>query len=390
MRVAAPDLGTDVALRAAAAAEVLARRAAEVDREGRFPAEGLQALREQALIGYFVPREFGGLEGDAAGYCAAAAMLGEECLSTAVTWAMHGQQVAVLADTPFGGREAILARIAREGLLVASVTSEYGKGGELLRACAPLADEEGRLRVVRSAPVVSYGREAAYFLITMRGASGTEPVLVLVGREDGEAVAEGEWKAMGMRGTQSIPMRFDALVDPGRVVGDSFREIAARTMIPIGHLGWSAAWLGGARGAFRRVVKHLRNQGASRQRDLASESLRHRLSSLRVSLDLLSAMVADTARRVDALRSAGAPPERYRDPPLVIALNSLKVGASQLSFSVVDGLMEICGLFDGYLEGGDLGLDRVFRDLRSASLMYSNERLLQTSGNLIFVEGGRL
>jgi hypothetical protein len=49
---------------------------------------------------------------------------------------------------------------------------------------------------------------------------------------------------------------------------------------------------------------------------------------------------------------------------------------------VVDGLMEVAGLATGYRRTPESPLERIFRDLRSASLMYSNDRLLLASGRL--------
>jgi acyl-CoA dehydrogenase len=370
---------------------VLRAWAPTADRDNCFPSASVDALRQLGLLGYFIPPELGGVGGSVRTYCDIAATLGEECLSTAVTWAMHCQQVAVLVDGSFAGREAVLADVARNGVLVASVTTEAEKGSELLKAHAPVAEEEGRLRIVRHAPIVSYGAEAGYFLLTMKaGAADGPTVLVLVARGDGEIEVVGEWRAMGMRGTQSAPMRFDVVVDRDHVVGESFRELAVRTMIPIGHLGWAACWFGAARGLLGRVVRHLRAAAAKQRRDITSDALRQRLASLRLSLDLVEAMIATVATRLDAVRDGVEPPDRCGEVGFTIMVNNVKVAGSQLCVAVVDGLMDVAGLFDGYLEEGDLGLERVFRDVRSAPLMYHNDRLLRANGSLLFVEGSRL
>ena len=56
-----------------------------------------------------------------------------------------------------------------------------------------------------------------------------------------------------------------------------------------------------------------------------------------------------------------------------------------MAFDVIDGLMELRG-FPGYTRADKGGLERVFRDLRSAALMFSNDRLLQANGRLMLVE----
>ena len=162
---------------------VLPRWAALVDAENRFPIESVAALRDAGLLGYFIPPELGGIGGDIRTYCDIAELLGRECLSTALIWVMHAHQTAVLVDHRTPAHEPYLREIAEYGVLLASVTSEYGKGGDVLRADAPLVREGTQLRVRRRAPVVSYGAQAGFFLITMRSAEdrpATDVTLVLV------------------------------------------------------------------------------------------------------------------------------------------------------------------------------------------------------------------
>ena len=59
---------------------------------------------------------------------------------------------------------------------------------------------------------------------------------------------------------------------------------------------------------------------------------------------------------------------------------------SRLAFELVDRLVDLCGLAQGYMKNTALDVERVFRDLRSATLMYHNDRLLGANGKLILVE----
>lgn len=374
---------------------VLLPSAAAVDAEGRFPHESVKALRESGLFGLLVPAELGGYEADLATFCSVAAAVGEGCLSTALIYAMHCQQVAVLVDHALEEHARSLRQIVDKGSLVASVTSEIGKGGHLLTAKAPLLMEGSSLRVRRSAPIVSYGEEADLYLITMRSGEDkpdTDVSLVLLNGDDGEIAVEGNWDSMGVRGTQSVPMSFDATVSSRQLVGGlgKFREMAVQTMIPVGHLGWTAAWFGAAKGAYQRFVRQLRSMGARGETDLQSDLFAARLSRVRMHLDMLEALLNEVTRRLDGLRKAEAPLEAYEDYTLNIVVNSLKVAGSELAFSVANGLVELGGLSKGYLRGNSLGLERTFRDLRSAALMYSNDRLLVANGKLIVVEGSHL
>ena len=368
---------------------VLKRWAADVDAKNRFPREGIDALREEGLLGFFVPSKFGGQGGDFKTYCHIAAILGAECLSTALIWSIHCQQVAVLSDHAAKEQSDVLTAIVQKGCLIAGVTTEYGKGGDLLTAQAPLISENGHLRVCRSAPIVSYGAEADFFLITMRSGEDKLPndvSLVLVTPDDGQITVAGEWNAMGMRGTCSVPMKFDVVVDCSRVIGKSARQVALQTMIPAGHLGWTAAWFGAAKGAFKCFVGQLRILEGRGKRKLNSDLFISRLANMRISLDLIEAMLYQATDRIDKLRQNSASLKHYEDVTYNIALNNLKVAGSRLAFSVADELVELSGLSRGYLKDKTLPFERVFRDLRSATLMYSNDRLLEANGKLILVE----
>ncbi|HEY0734201.1 MAG TPA: acyl-CoA dehydrogenase family protein [Herpetosiphonaceae bacterium] len=368
---------------------VLFRWAADVDEQARFPHESVTALREAGLFGYGVPQIYGGLGGNLQTFWRISAALGAGCLSTALIWAMHCQQAAILVDHAAQSYPDVLAEIAKRGALVASVTTERGKGGHLFTADAPLIPDGDGLRLSRFAPVVSYGGEADYFLITARAGEDAPPNdvrLVLATPADGSITPAGDWQVMGMRGTRSGAMQFDLHVSYDRVLDVPFRLIALQSMVPVGHLGWAGAWYGAAKGAVDRCVRQLRGSARQHSRKLTSELFTHRLARLRMSLDLMEAMLNQTADRLDSYRQQDAPPEQYEDITHNIALNNLKVAVSELAFTVVEGLVETVGFAQGYVQEPQIGIERVFRDLRSAALMYSNDRLLEANGKLMIAE----
>ena len=116
-----------------AATGVALRFAVAVDREGRLPAEALASLRQERLLGAMVPVALGG-EGaslrEIAGVCAS---LGGACGSTGLIYAMHQIQVASVIAGGIGSEwhRDFLARLAREQMLLASVTSEELVGGDV-------------------------------------------------------------------------------------------------------------------------------------------------------------------------------------------------------------------------------------------------------------------
>jgi acyl-CoA dehydrogenase len=366
-----------LALARRVAQEVARRYASSVDSDDRFPTEAIEALRDAGLLALLVPQVAGGMGARFSDACEVAMTLGRECVSTALIWAMHSQQIAIIADHALDQWHDTLADVAARGALVASATTEPEKGGSLLLARAALQLEGDRVRVDRPSPVVSYGGEADYYLVTMRrGAAHPETDVCFVLLSEGDGRVTGDWKAMGMRGTRSVSMRFEAEVREDRVLKKDFRQIVISTAIPAAHLAWTSAWYGAARGALDRFVALLRDDARERRR-FASDLFCSRLAEARLSLDLLESLLRGLIRRYESMRGEPAPPCAYEDPEWTIALNGLKVAGSRISYATVDLLIEAAGLTRGYLRDETLGLERVFRDLRSASLMVNNDHLLQ-------------
>jgi acyl-CoA dehydrogenase len=366
---------------------VIGPAANAVDRENRFPEESVGALREIGAFRYGLPRELSGWDFDFREFCQLAAIVGERCLSTAVIWAMHCQQLLTFSSSGIVDDLGLLERVAGEQCLCASVTTEIQKGGDLLRTHAPLVREDGRVVVKRRAPIVSYGREAEYFLLTMRSAEqASNTCLVVVTRRDGTISEGAALETLGMRGTQSLSMTFDVNVPASRIVPGDFLSLAQRSMIPAGHLGWASGWYGAAKGLTNSVIRWLRRSASQDKKPFDSDALRLRLGEIRADLDLVQTLIEAAADRLQALRTRNAPAAAYADPTLNILVNNVKVCASRRCFAVVDALVEIVGLFEGYLAGSETGLERYFRDLRSATLMYKNDRLLDANGRLVVVE----
>jgi acyl-CoA dehydrogenase len=341
-------------------------------------------------MGLLVPSDLGGLGGTYQAALDAAQTLGGACLSTAMVWAMHCQQVAVLvdhADEPL--RSEVLCKIASEGMLIASVTSEPTKGGHLLTALAALRSEHGQLVVDREAPVVTSGGEADGFLITMRrseSATPTDMVMVYADRDELATTVMSGWETLGVRGTASVAMRLSGrLLATGRTVDPpgGFRRVAMATMIPAGHLMWTSCWLGAAKEAYRQAIRVLRTPGLRSGYPLKSDLYVEHLARVRMDIDLVESLLQRVAEEYLAKREAfGTERAPYEEYAFNIHLNELKVSAAEMLFHAVDQIMQLLGLRYGYRIQEETTIERIFRDLRSARLMFADDRLLVSSGKL--------
>ncbi|MER7109835.1 acyl-CoA dehydrogenase family protein [Streptomyces sp. NPDC000229] len=367
--------------------EVTEAHVVRTDREAAFPVEALDEMRRTGLLGLLVPVEYGGLGGTVRDLVVAAQSLSRGDMSVGMIFAMHCQQTAAVvryADDRL--RKELLPRIAAGEVYLASVTTEAGKGGHLLTARARLAGTADRLEIDRFAPIVTGGAYADGFLITMRGpgdAADTDVSLVYADREQVEVTGSGDWDPMGMRASHSVPLRLAGSVPGHHVVGapGRFREIAGTVFGPLAHVGWSAVWLGTAAGALSRVLGLLRSPAGRERFDLGSELLLTRLSRARQRLDTVHALLAHTVEVVESGEDLSRPSRQ-------LLLNSLKITASEECLAAVDGLVEAVGLRHGYLKDSPTRLELALRDLRSAALNYSNDRLHLADGRLALLDRG--
>lgn len=365
---------------------VAAEHARDADESARFPVEAMDVMRRTRLLGLMVPGELGGGNGTVADLVDATIELGRADMSTAMIFAMHSQQVAALAR--YGNarlRAEVLTAVGAGEIYLASVTTEPGTGGHLFSSESVTGSAGGMLQLHRDAPIVTGGAFADGFLITVLTPGATAPTqvdLVYAARDQLALEVLGDWQPLGMRATHSVPMRLAGLIPGWQVVGGpaGFRVIASQVFAPLAHVGWSAAWLGTAAGALSRAVQHFRAPGRG-QFDPGSELGLARLAAVRERIDVVHAMLRHALNVVEAGGDLSAPASQ-------LLLNALKVRAADECFAAVHDLIELVGLRHGYLTGSAMGLERAFRDLRSASLNYGNDRLRLADGSLTLLDSG--
>src|SRR5262249_45531577 len=143
---------------AALTCAVAEEHADEADRAARFPVEALAEMRRTGLLGLMAPAEHGGGGGTLGDLVDATIALGRADLSVALIFAMHCQQVVTLDR--FGSdrlRAHVLPAVARGAAYLASVTTEPGKGGDLLTSESQARRLPGMLQIDREAPIVTGG-----------------------------------------------------------------------------------------------------------------------------------------------------------------------------------------------------------------------------------------
>lgn len=353
------------------------------DDEATFPVEALDELRATGLLGLLVPAEDGGLGGSLADVLETSTELGRVDMSLAMIFAMHCQQVAaVLAHAGGKLRAELVPEIAAGRLYLGSVTTEAGKGGHLLTAESAAAWRDGELLVDRFAPIVTGGRQADGFLITMRSPDSeadNQVSLVYASRAQVEIEPAGGWNPLGMRASDSGALKLRGRLPAHQVVGrhGDFHTIVTTVFGPLAHLGWASCWLGTAAGALSRVIASLR--GSRGKTDLSSELLMTRLSRSRQRLDTVHALIGHAREVVETTADLSV-------PKVQLLINAVKITAAEECYRAVDELVDAVGMRHGYLRDSPTRLEQSLRDLRSAVLNYSNDRLHLADGRLTLLD----
>lgn len=377
--------GASLAERVETAVAAAAAHAEAVDREGRFPHEALDALREGRLMALSVPTEMGGEGAGLAEIAAICTALGGACASSAMVFAMHHICLANLIDCGMEGswHRELMRRAAAEQLLFASSTTEAGVGGDLRQSICAVEAEGEHFNLAKAAPVISYGEETDAIFATARRdpeAPSSDQVLCVLLRDQYQLERVSTWDALGMRGTCSHGFRFKASAPAEQILPRPFADIAAESMIAASHVLWSSVWAGIAADAFARaqafvVAEARKSPGAppASAAKLAETYAKHRT---------LEAAIADALARWTAMR---AEPQKAATVGFGLAMNALKVQVSTLALEVVEDCLMICGL-QGYKNTGPYGLGRHLRDIHSARLMISNDRILAGAGQMLLIQ----
>jgi acyl-CoA dehydrogenase len=366
--------------------ETAAKWAAEVDSDGRFPAETVAELRRSGLLGALVPPAWGGPGASMPEVSAMVTAIASHCGSSGLILAMHQIQVASLVRhaSPAALNE-LLPRVATGEILFANANSEVGLGGQRRASICALEATENGFHMEKDASTVSYGEFGDAVLATARRdpqAPAHDQVLVVCIGSGFRLEPRGEWDSLGMRGTCSRPGSLVADI-PAELVIENYADVFTRTSLPVSAVLLSAVWLGLAEAAGSRAHSFVRAQAKRNRResgDVTTPSGALRLAELVVPLYQMREVVSSGALDY----------ERHKDTEEVGRLSfasrmeNLKISSSLVVLDITQRAMSICGLA-GYMNGGPFSIGRIMRDAASAPLMVSNDRSFLASAQTLLV-----
>jgi acyl-CoA dehydrogenase len=369
-RIPSPRQG-DLTARARASADVARANAAAVDAEARFPSEAFAEIRKLRLLGIQVPETLDGEGATIAEIADICYILGQACSSTALIYAMHQIKMACIVRHYKGNaaHERILRRIAAEQLLMASSTTEGQAGGNVRSSEAAVEHDGAQITLERKATVISYAVEADGIVTTARRAAdaqGNDQVLLVLLKPDYTQV----WDTLGMRGTHSEGFTLRARAAAGQILPEPYDRIHAQTMVPFAHILWGSVWAGIAAAAAAKAqafVRHVMRQ-SNGQTPPGAAHFTQAVSTLRT----LRGVLATSMRSYEAVMSDE---KAIASLEFQAMITLTKVQVSELAVTTVLTSLRACGL-SGYRNDTEFTIGRLLRDVLSAPIMISNDRIL--------------
>jgi alkylation response protein AidB-like acyl-CoA dehydrogenase len=338
------------------ALDAAAAAAAQVDGEGRFPHESIDALAREGLFGLTVPEAHGGLGEGPAEFLDATRRLASRCPSTAMVYLMHtcAAQVALAGNAPADA----LTGIARDRLSTLAF-SERGSRSHFWAPVSELQGADGDARIVADKSFVTSADRAATYVVSTRpaGAGAIESSLYLVPAEAEGITTTGPWVGLGLRGNDSGPMRFDTPVASAALLGDAGGglDLMLGVVLPWFQLGQGAVSLGIAEGALGAATAHVTGARLEHLDQALADlpTVRARIGRAQTEVDALAGFLSDVARRIGE-----------GDPATPVL--SAKAFANETAIRVTSEAMQACG---GAAMSPSLGVERFFRDARAGSVM---------------------
>lgn len=293
------------------AAERVAPKADEMDRDSRMCPDIVREMFESGLMGIEVPEKYGGAGMNFVSTAVAVEELAAADPAVALVADIQNT-LAVTAFMRYGSeeqKEEYLPRLARD-TIVSFCLSEAGAGSDAfsLRTAARHDPERGTYTITGNKMWISHADVAGAFVVFANSAPekrhrGITAFVVDAGAK-GVRVGKKEDK-LGLRASATCEVEFDGVEVPesavlGRV-GKGYK--IAIELLNEGRIGVGAQMVGIARGTFDRTVPYLMQREQFGQPLFKFQGLRWEVARARAEMEAARVLVYNAAR----LREAGAP-----------------------------------------------------------------------------------
>jgi alkylation response protein AidB-like acyl-CoA dehydrogenase len=263
-------------------------RAAEVDRDHRFPAEAVMAAAEAGLMGVLIPSEYGGAGLDALAFAICIEELAQACASTSVIVDVHtsvGSEPILLFGTEDQKRNW-LPRLASGELLGAFALTEPASGSDAA-SLKTSARRHGGGYLINGTKVfiTNVGHAGLYIVFARTGEEKAAGVSAFVVPSESPGLRVGQvFKKMGLNGSPTGELVLEDVEVPAenRLGAEGQGFAIAMRALDSGRIGISGQALGIAQAAVDESRALLTERSREQGDDFLLADMATRLESARL------------------------------------------------------------------------------------------------------------
>jgi alkylation response protein AidB-like acyl-CoA dehydrogenase len=341
------------------AREIVAQRAAGIDKSGEFPADVMHAAASEGLLGVTIPKVWGGAGHDYVGYVLAIEAIAKASATVAVSLSVTNSLVAeVIAHAGRDQqRELWLRKLAGGEAIGSFALSEPEAGTDAANQQTKAVKTGSGYRVTGRKVWVANAEEASVVIVFactrpgLRG-QGVTAFLVPMGTPGIKRTARAD--SLGVRGLGCMDLDLDIAVADDQVLGhvdQGFR--LAMWALQGGRVAIAAQALGIGQAALDEAIAY------AKQREQFGQPI--------ANYQAIQWMLADMATELAAARmlTLKAATAKDRQEKCALEASMAKLAASEAAHKAADKAMQILASA-GYRRGSVV--ERLFRDVRATEI----------------------
>jgi len=341
------------------AREIVAQRAAGIDKSGEFPADVMHAAASEGLLGITIPKVWGGAGHDYVGYVLAIEAIAKASATVAVSLSVTNSLVAeVIAHAGRQEqRESWLRKLAGGEAIGSFALSEPEAGTDAANQQTKAVKTGSGYRVTGRKVWVANAEEASVVIVfacTRPGLRGQGVTAFLVPMDTPGITRTARADSLGVRGLGCMDLDLDIAVADDQVLGhvdQGFR--LAMWALQGGRVAIAAQALGIGQAALDEAIAY------AKQREQFGQPI--------ANYQAIQWMLADMATELAAARmlTLKAATAKDRQEKCALEASMAKLAASEAAHKAADKAMQILASA-GYRRGSVV--ERLFRDVRATEI----------------------
>ena len=341
------------------AREIVAQRAAGIDKSGEFPADVMHAAAGQGLLGVTIPKAWGGLGKDYVSYALAIEAIARASATVAVSLSVTNSLVAeVIAHAGRESqRERWLRPLARGEAIGAFALSEPDAGTDAANQQTKALRSGNGYRVTGKKVWVANAEDASVVIVFARtrpGLRGQGITAFLVPMDSPGIKRTARADSLGVRGLGCMDLELDLAVADDQVLGHVDQGFdLAMWALQGGRVAIAAQALGIGQAALDEAIAYAKQRQQFGQPIANYQAIQWMLADMATEL---------AAARMLTLKAAAAKDTQTRS---TVEASMAKLAASEAAHKAADKAMQILASA-GYRRGSVV--ERLFRDVRATEI----------------------